>query len=173
MADSWAITTKGFDKLEVRLAKLGAASEALRPAMLESLKVLRDEASRFPPQPSRTRAPSGRYNTWMREVGALPLSAFVTLQGKPRKRIATRTVLRPSEKLLQRWRDAAAQIRCDAHGITGTLTNTASYAPFVQGEKQARFHAQTPWLTVPQIYARHAARITHVFNAALKRLVND
>lgn len=188
MANSnWGVTVSGFDALRAKLNKLGDM-KALEPAMRESLKVLQQEASRFPPQPSRTRAKT--FNTWVREVGRLPMSAFFGAGGAARKRIVTGKitgsetiklrqgasmtrsirsgVLEASDMLLKRWKSAAPQIRIGANYIIGRISNDAKYAQFVQGERQPEFHAQTGWKKTSEIQRMHAKRIAAIFERMMK-----
>lgn len=169
MAD-WSLQKKGFDELIVRLNKAGDP-RVLEGAMRESLKVVQQDASRFPPQPSRTR--SKHFNTWVRERGQLPRSAFgiSAKTGKTTIRHAGRAVYRVSEKLIQKWKTAQPQIRVGVGYIVGRITNAASYGVWVQGEKQTKWHKSTGWKTVNQILASKEQRILAVFRAAVKKML--
>ena len=164
MAD-WQIKTSGFDSLQVKLSKFDA--RVLEPAMREALTVVAQEASRNPPQPSRTR--SKHFNTWIRERGQYTIATFRTVRGDLRKRPNLRAgrLIRPSEMLLKKWKTAVPDIVMTANGITGKIVNKASYGEFVQGEKQAKFHAVTGWKTTSQILESKKQRIFNVFRAAL------
>ena len=166
----WRIEKRGFDRLQITFERFGD-TKPLEAAMGEALKVVQQEASRFPPQPSRTR--SKHFNTWMREVGQLPRSAFGVSKktGKTTIRRAGKYVIRRSEYLLQKWKVAQPQIRAGSGYIVGRITNAASYGVFVQGARQAKFHAQTGWKTVEQIQNAQSARIAKVFEAALKKML--
>ncbi len=166
MASNWSVTTKGFDTLEAQLSKLDDPA-LFRAAMTESLILLRNEASRFPPQPSRTR--SRTFNTWVREVGRLPRSAFgiSSKTGKVTIRNRRGGVLFPSEKLLAKWKEAQPQISASGTTVTGKISNAVSYAPYVQGDQQASFHAQTGWRTTQDILKANEAKITAIFEKAL------
>lgn len=171
MANSpWSIQKRGFDRVQFNLKQV-ADPKALEEAMRESLKVVQQEASRFPPQPSRTRAKS--FNTWVREVGQMPRSAFGVSRktGKTTIRRAGRAVLRKSEMLLKKWKEAQPQIRIGGGYIVGRITNAASYGKFVQGIRQARFHAATGWKTTEQIQKANEKRILGIFEKALKAMI--
>ena len=163
----WSIELEGFDTLHVKLQRFD--TKVLEPAMREALKVVAQEAARVPPQPSRTR--SKHFNTWIREKGAYTIATFKTKSGKERKRPNTRAgrLLRASEMLLQKWKTAQPDIIVTESGISGTITNKASYGQYVQGEKQARFHAVTGWKTTNQILDAQKTRILKVFQDALAR----
>ena len=166
---NWSIQVKGLDKFVAKMNKAGNP-RALEGAMRESLKVVQQEAAKFPPQPSRTR--SRHFNTWVREVGQLPRSAFgFTKAGKATIRRSGRAVLRKSEKMLQQWKTAQPQIRIGAGYIIGRVVNRASYAVFVQGDKQVKWHKQTGWKTVEQIGMSQRGRIVRVFEAAIKKML--
>lgn len=149
-----------------------ADPKQLEAAMREAMKVVQQEASKFPPQPSRTR--SRHFNTWVREVGQLPRAAFGVSKktGKTTIRRAGRAVLRPSEMLLKKWKEAQPQIRIGGGYIVGRITNAASYGVFVQGVRQAKFHAVTGWRTVEQIQKKNEKRILDIFEKALKAMLD-
>lgn len=168
MASDWGIEEKGFDTLELQLKQMSDMTPLVE-AMKDALTVVKQEASRFPPQPSRTR--SKHFNTWVREVGQLPRSAFgiSSKTGKLTIRRRGVGVLRASEKLLAHWKEAQPQVTVTPTSIEGRVTNPVSYGPFVQGEQQASFHAQTGWLTTQAILSKQQARIVAVFEKALQR----
>lgn len=168
----WSIQRRGFDELQAKLSK-PTHSLPIERAMADALTILQQEASRFPPQPSRTRAKT--FNTWVREVGRLPRSAFGISRttGKPTIRRGGRRVLVASEKMLKKWKEAPISVQRTAAGYVGRIVNKASYGQFVQGEKQAKFHARTPWLTTKQIQDKHARRVVAVFEGAVKKWLNS
>lgn len=170
MAD-WSIEKKGdWARVTMQFSKLQDTS-FLKEAMTEALTVVKQEASRFPPQPSRTRAPSGSFNTWVREVGQLPRSAFGVSRktGKVTIRRSGKRIYRVSEKLIQKWKTATPQIRIGAGYIVGRVTNAASYGKWVQGEQQSKWHKATGWKTTSQIAQSQAGRIMAIFAAMLKK----
>ena len=137
-------------------------------AMREALDIVRGEEMSFPPQSDRQR--SNHFNTWMREVGRLPLSAFLktvrTRQGtyqSQRKRISTKTILKPSEKMLQKWKQAPVVVALNGDYLVGVMANTASYSGYVQGEKQPDFHKETGWLTTKEAADKHREKIAQRF----------
>lgn len=139
-------------------------------AMRDALDIVRNEEMSFPPQPDRQRAKT--FNTWVREVGRLPLSAFLktvrTRQGTyraQRKRISTKTILKSSEKMLQKWKQAPVVIATTSNGLLGTMTNTASYSGHVQGKPDdvPDFHKETGWLGTKEAADKHREKITQRF----------
>jgi hypothetical protein len=164
------IEVEGTQALIVKLSRLGKPQLLLTP-MLASLKILRQEASRFPPQPSRTR--SRHFNTWVREVGQYSMGAFFTGRtGRRRKRPNTSGgyLIRASEKMLQQWREAAPLVVASETMVTGEIGNAASYAPWVQGdETQLYYHTWTGWKTLEQIQNEQNERITRQFQDAIDR----
>mgnify|MGYP001267524958 CR=1 FL=1 len=170
---SATITIKGFDELMVRLDKLKNTRAIFQPAMGRALEVLRQEASRFPPQPNRMR--SGRLNTWVREVGQLTSSQFgLRKSGKVevlRAPKGGRVIIRQSEKMIQQWKQATPEYIFNATSLIGRLVNKASYAHFVQGEDQVKWHAETGWKTTRTIEQEQAARITRIFNEAVRAYI--
>jgi hypothetical protein len=157
------------DQVNANVAKMLDAQNYVAP-MRDAIDIIRNEESRFPPQPSRTRAKT--FNTWVREVGRLPLSAFIQQSGERRKRIKTNVVLVPSEKMLAQWKAMPMTIALTGAGLLGTGTNAASYSGFVQGDAQPDFHKQTGWLTTSQAFEKHAAKIIKRFTDHAIRLAN-
>ena len=60
-----------------------------------------------------------------------------------------------SEALGRKWTTAPRN-----NGMAYVVGNNVSYGPLVQGEKQARYHAQTGWKTTEQVAAEEAQTVT-------------
>lgn len=165
----WSIEKKGFDTIQVTFSQVTNLS-AFTPAMQEALKVMQQEASRFPPQPDRMR--SGHLNTWEREVGQWTASHFRGVLVRFKKRAAGGRIIRVSEKLLRKWKEAQRVVTVSAGMITGRIVNPTTYGGWVQGEQQSRWHAETGWKTTSQIEQEQAGRIQKVFEAAFQQIVN-
>lgn len=153
------------DDLNQRLDRL-ADPHNFEGSLRNGLDRLRSALMRFPPQPDRMR--SGHLNTWVREVGRLPVSAFLkqrrTQQGTftiARRRIQRNAgdVLQPSEKLLAEWKQAEPQVTVSADRVQGIMTNPVSYGPYVEGTEQTEFHAETGWPTIQQVQDQYRASI--------------
>jgi len=147
------------------------APESMVVPMREVMLIVINEQMAFPPQPDRMR--SGHLNTWVREVGRLPASAFiktvVTRQGTwtgARKRIkrTPNDILKPSEKMLEKWKNAPIRIGLTGAGaLMGEATNAASYSGWVQGVDQTDFHKATGWLDNIGAFNKHADRAVRKF----------
>ncbi|MGB8647342.1 MAG: hypothetical protein WCF84_19060 [Anaerolineae bacterium] len=174
MPSTWDINVTGEEQLTAKLTKLQNVAANLDAPMEDALKLLRNDASVLPPQPARDRAPSGRFNTWEREVGELPLAAFKTTTGKLRKRASRGMgVLRPSEKMMLQWKEAPMWLRKTIGAAVGYIENKASYAPSVQGDKQASYHALTGWRTVAQIAEQNASKVGRIFSDFINELIQE
>lgn len=139
------------------------APETMLLPMQQALVILINEQMTFPPQPDRMR--SGHLNTWVREVGQLPTSAFVGAKGMRKKpKRSPGDVIRPSEMMLEKWRNAPITItRPGDIGLMGQAVNAASYSGYVQGDEQVGFHAQTGWLKTIGAFNKHANTIVRNF----------
>ena len=120
----------------------------------------------YPPQPSRTRAKT--FNAWLRGVGQLPKSAFVPVKTTYKVKRQGRKVYRSSENMKRRWGQA---IRKERGGWIGYTQNYASYADYVQGQKQPPWHAQTGWVTMKQAKEKTEPRILQMFRDMAAQLV--
>lgn len=151
--------------------------------MRDALDIIRNEEKQFPPQPDRMR--SGHLNTWAREVGRLPVSAFIKVKREKwpggviatireqRKRIkrSPGDILQPSEKMLREWIQMPIVIALTAEGLVGVGMNRASYSGYVQGQDQTHFHKETGWLTTVEAERKHHDLIAQKFVDQAMRLI--
>lgn len=124
----------------------------------------------YPPQPPRDRAKT--FNTYVRSIGRFPLSSFTGGQrkGKGAYKAGPRggTVHRTSERLGSRW---STKVTRAGGGWLGITQNSASYAEYVQGQKQPYYHLQTGWVTTFAAKVKNLSRITQMFRDAARQLV--
>lgn len=167
------IEVEGFDELAQTLDKLPAQSlPILENAMEESLLYLEGIVTEYPPQPSRTRAKT--FNTYVRGHGRYPRSAF-TSAGMLSKRAAKRPGPRGgqikyiSERLGTKW---THQVTRTEDAIEGVIGNTTSYAPYVEGEQQTDYHAETGWPRLDQVIEREEAVIYGNFERASEMILD-
>lgn len=137
-------------------------------AMTQSLFDMKSALEPYPPQPARDRAKT--FNTYVRGIGRLPKSAFVTKSGATRKKIATKGAARTSQRLGSRW---SHRVDISDNTVTGTIENTATYAVFAQGKYQPGYHAETGWVTDEEAYRQQEAQIMRNFNEALDKVVEE
>jgi hypothetical protein len=116
-------------------------------AMEQSLLDLESVLKPYPPQPDRNRAQT--FNNYVRGIGRLPKSAFVTATGKARKKIRTKGAVKTSQRLGTRW---SHKVEIKSNAVIGVEENTASYAIHVQGKFQPAFHHETGWVTGDEGY---------------------
>jgi hypothetical protein len=161
-------TTTGANKVKAQIAKLGEGN-IYREAVIESIEFLRQRAEKFPAQPSRTRAKT--FNTWISERGRYTIATFKGKTGKQYKnpKTAAGRLLKPSEKMLKRWQDAEIHIKQSKNSIEGMIKNEASYAVYVQGNKQPAFHKRTGWKTTTEIMSANADKVNRIFLNVLKK----
>ncbi len=88
-----------------------------------------------------------------------------------RKRIVTKTILKVSEKMLEKWKQMPIVVALTGDGLVGTAMNTASYSGYVQGEKQATFHQETGWLTTTEAEEKHHTQIVDGFVQHAMKLI--
>jgi hypothetical protein len=148
------------DEVIARIEKGIDPREMVVP-MMRAMDVLITEQMTFPPQPDRMR--SGHLNTWVREVGQLPTSAFMTNAGTRRKRPITGVVLRESEKMLEKWKTAPVIVGISEGALIGRAVNAASYSGYVQGDARQPFHKVTGWLTTDEAFVKHGDKIVVQF----------
>jgi len=177
------IEVEGLEQVQRALAVAPQiAAPEIEKAVGRSLIAIYGKAGPYPPQPPRDRAES--FNTYMRGIGHFPRSSFVGAKRKARGAYAAGPrggqVRRTSEDLGQKaahktffsgymattrgqWKTKG---RVTAQGFLGILGNTASYADYVQGEKQASYHAQTGWVKLSDAARQVTTQIQQLFNNA-------
>lgn len=190
MTDEKVIQIEGFDKL---LDALEKAPETVMPllkdAMTKSVRAVQARVAQYPGsteanQPGRMslrdHRPMGYYERgrgwwypvmqpWTAE-GQKFGKALGVLKSSAKIRNATAVQgykLRAggeSEMLGKSWTVA---VSADKSGVVGEIGTNTSYAPWVQGDKQARFHAARDWGTVDQALADSQEDIDKFFGEAL------
>lgn len=119
MADRVSFKLEGIDVLEQKLGRLMAA-RTLQAAAQSAGETIVDDAGQYPPESAANNPPAPYYQRGM---------GTVTSSG---------SIRRTSENLSKRW-------RTDAKATGVDIENTASYAQFVHGRRQARFHGRRGW----------------------------
>ena len=123
------------------------------PVVYRALARIQEVLSVIPPQPARDRAKT--FNTYVRNIGSFPKSAFVqTNEGWKRKRTGAYDkgkIRYTSQQSSKRW-----GIYVDETGntIIGTLRNDATYSGWIWGPKdqsldphQVEWHTETGWVS--------------------------
>lgn len=113
----------GLKALEDKLKKLERPERTIAKGMDNYFKDIQRTVETYPPPSSANMAPPPYY---VRGRG--------TFTGKRN--------LNNSEKMSNRWKWEVKPMR---GRVIGEITNSASYAPFVVGDRQARFHKRRGW----------------------------
>lgn len=160
-----AIEVEGFEELRKLMKRLpDVALDLLEKAMAQAVAAVQERAQEYPPS-SEANAP-GRYSTatkrpmgfWERGRGWwYPVMNREKLGkiGKRRGAIeapvmagpAGYKLLQRSERLGTKWN---SEVRSGKDAIEGVLGNTASYADYVQGDRQLSLHAKRGWITLAE-----------------------
>ena len=173
---STEVTLEGFDELAKALENAQALFMPLASrAVALSLEAIQEAIEVVPPQPDRER--SKTFNTWVREVGQLPRSAFVSSGGKGKIKTKNVKILRASERMPFRF---TMKVQASGNQILGTLTNEASYSGWVLGPEEAgqdphqvAWHAETGWVSTDQAILQAAPVIENSINDAIDEFLAD
>ncbi len=169
---------------------VGQADKYLRPAMTDSLNMLWDAVAKYPPEseanrPGRTTAdgrPMGYYERgrgwWDPVMG--------TIRGKTGK---ARGIIRADESLLESGvtgyklrnggesellgRSWTQNVFRQDDALIGEMGTTVSYADYVQGDRQRKFHAKRGWITLGMAFDIVKERIFRRFDAAVAQFVKE
>jgi hypothetical protein len=118
-------------------------------AIAKGLEAVKEAAMVVPPQPARDRAKT--FNTYVREEGNYPRSAFVENEKAPGGYSLTKKVrggFRPtSQRMHTKFK---TKVEPGPDGVEGMVKNLADYSGYVIGwesddPKQVGFHAETGW----------------------------
>lgn len=77
------------------------------------------------------------------------------------------SIYRTSETLGRRW-----ATRQEDGGMTVVVGNNASYAPYVQGEKQTWYHAAREWTTTEQVAQEETAKVVKMIRESIKKEID-
>ena len=148
---SFTIEVQGIDELLDKYQQGdGVAFLLLAHAMNDSLDLAENNAQAYPPESEANSPPPPYYK---RGIG----TQYASFN------------LGESERLGWSWRK---KVTAMAQGLIGELSNMASYAPWVHGEKsQAWFHIGR-WRTVAQIAVDIDFRIQVIFRDAAQKLAS-
>lgn len=197
MADK-TLEIKGFDEL---LKALKDAPQIARPlleeAMTKSLSQIHDELAQYPAateanQPGRVDAdgnPKGYYERgrgWWYPVlkrSTLGSKLGVGSGAETAKRAAKRNQVKNiptvtgyklskqrSEVLGKKW---STKVVFNETGVLGEIGTLVSYADYVQGDKQADFHAARNWETANAVLERTSPQIEKNFAEAAQKLIDQ
>ena len=137
------VTIKGIEELQKKLGKV-ATVKVLRPPMHASLLFAQKAAATYPP--------------------AIPGSKYIRGRGFEGGKAT-------SEKLNQQWTAPRPKIVRKGTGLQGSISNKASYAPYVQDRSlQASVH-RGRWQTIQDIVDGNLfqKRVTQFFQAAVNK----
>lgn len=159
MSDGIQIKITGADAIRALLnpeKAMGAVKRAVRRGTVH----VKARIAEYPPEseanrPGRTYPDGSLMGYYQRGRGWM--EPHVSPEG------AVSYVLRgTSEKLGTRW-----TIKFEDGGLTGIAGNNASYAPYVQGDQQAWFHALRNWKNTKTVEEEETAMVQDFFEQEL------
>jgi hypothetical protein len=120
----------GLDKLQKKLDKLSDPGEAIAKGMRNYALDIAKDVTAYPPESAANRP--GRARWYVRGMGT---------QTATGKRYLT------SEKMSNKWerKDDGFHVKRFGSSVRLEIINNASYAQYVIGDKQVRFHALRGW----------------------------
>lgn len=129
-------------------------------AATQATALLHDEVAQYPPAtqanepPGSTNPRTGKpYGHWyIRGVGTGYLSGKID---------------RTSQQLGRSWTETIRSTPTEWDAVVGTRV---TYAPEVQGDRQASYHAAHGWRTVRTVAQLVENKVVQIFNAAVQRL---
>jgi hypothetical protein len=147
------IETNGLEAITRKLDALGRP-DAFRIPMTQAVQFVHRGVAKYPPS-SSANSPKTHGGWYERGFGT-----------KYRRRDGTITGRQTSETLGRRWTTDVTP-----SGRLGRIGNNASYAVYVQGEKQARWHKQRGWVNAPEWVEEHSRDIVRFFEAHYQKLL--
>lgn len=185
MAD---IDLEGFGELDTALEQVQAIAIPIATlAISQGLQAIEAKIAPYPPQPDRDRANQDHkhpspYNTWVRNAGAYPRSAFRSVPGGKGqdawkiKHVAVKSLSRASEQMSKKFR---IQVGVSQDAVVGELRNDASYSGWVIGSKdasqtphQAAWHAETGWVAKEDAIEQAMPFISQAVDDAIDQVLN-
>jgi len=122
-----------MDKLMAKLARLDRPERTIQRGLQNYARDRQKRAEEYPPETAANRPAAGR-SSW-------------NVRGA-----RTQTAKRNrgySEKMSNKWNNWPVTIL--GRTVRLEIVNTASYAPYVIGERQARFHSMRGWLRTDKL----------------------
>ena len=144
------VTVVGADKLIAKLTRVGQLNGAMR-GLLGATKETQGIIKRYAPASSANS--SARKRWYQRGYGPRWRRRDGSVGGK-----------KTSERLGTRWSH-----KIDRANLTGTISNNASYAEYVQGVRQARFHRRRGWQTGDMVFKKHGTRLVRIIQVEMDR----
>ncbi len=122
------IEIRGSKQLQAKLKRLENPSKAIDRGMRDYITDIKKEIIEYPPESAANIPPGPNgYSWYKRRYGT------VTITGLKWK---------TSQDMLNRWSFKTA---AQASKVRATITNNASYASFVVGDRQVGFHKRRGW----------------------------
>lgn len=140
------IQIKGIDKLQKKLSKV-QAKEVFKEIFPIILEEMQDEAGEYPPATSANRPrPGGWYERGQGRV------------------FSSGRVIRSSETLGKKWYTKTLVSKMQAK-----IGNKASYAKYVHGDDQAKFHGARGWKKLIKVVKSYKKEIEKLLKRAVDR----
>jgi len=150
---SSSVTIKGLDKLQDKLTSVAALRGAKNALKAGALHI----KGKVDTYPKSTSANSPSQQRWY-ERGYGP---------RWKRRDGSVGGRKTSETLGRRW-----TIASEASGLRQVIGNNVSYGIYVQGEKQAHFHADRGWQTTEQVAEQEEATVVAFVQAEVDKAIN-
>ncbi len=149
------ITISGLDAVASKIAKLGDPSELQKP-MGYAVKWVVDEVGRYPPQSDANRRKS--FGQWYQR-------GFGSHYARRDGGVTSRNT---SETLGKKWTE---KVTMGGASVVGEVGNTASYAVYVQGERQTGFHQKRNWVRADKFIQDKSKTIVSFFEEHYRELI--
>ena len=147
-----------------------------------SLEAVKEAIQPTPAQPSRTR--SKHFNTYVRNIGSFPKSAFVPSAGTPggfkvmgkNKLVKAGKVRMTSQQMDKRFQ---MSVTTNGSGVEGNLHNYATYSGWVLGPlgggtpHQVEAHSMTGWVNTDQAIQEAMPKVRGAIQLALVQLTKQ
>ena len=141
------IKIKGIDKLQKKLSKV-QAKEVFKEVFLWATDEIRGETSLYPPETAANiKKATGSW--YQRGRGVVD---------------ATGKIYKRSENLSRKW-----YIKVLVSKLQVKIGNKASYAKFVHGDVQAKFHGERGWRKLPKVVKSYKRDIEKYLKQAVNR----
>jgi hypothetical protein len=169
----WDATIQGLENAEGLFLPL--ASQAIAVC----LEAVKEEIQPTPEQPSRTRAKT--FNTYVRDTGNFPRSAFKSSAGTPGGyKVVGKNALKKAGRVRYTSQHSSKRFRMTVtvteDAVIGNLHNFASYSGYLWGPEsgtphQVAFHHETGWVSTDQALRAAQPQMEDALQTAIDQFV--
>ena len=171
----WDAVIKGLENASSLFLPLASQSIAV------CLEAVKEEIQPTPGQPSRTRAKS--FNTYVRDTGNFPRSAFKSSAGTPGGyKVVGKNALKKAGRVRYTSQHSSKRFRMTVtvteDEVIGNLHNFASYSGYLWGPEdagqtphQADYHQATGWVSTDQALRAAQPKMEDALQTAINQFV--